>query len=342
MSLLEVRNLRAHLQTPGGLARAVDGVDIDVPEGEAVGLVGESGSGKSVLALSILGLLPGGKGKILEGSSIRLRGDELVGKDGESLRRIRGREIAMVFQEPMTSLNPVFTVGSQIREALTLHRGMGRAPAEEEGVRLLREVGIPEAEARMGAYPHQLSGGMRQRAMIAMALAGEPSLLVADEPTTALDVTIQAQILGLLKRLREDRGMALLLISHDLRVVAQVCSTVFVMYGGRVMESGPAAEVFRHPRHPYTRGLLGSRLSVRDRRARLRPVPGDVPEATAWPKGCRFHPRCPEAVAGCRSDEPPMVSLALDEVGGGFAAPGKPGEPGARCWFPRHGKGGEG
>ncbi|MGW8264891.1 MAG: ABC transporter ATP-binding protein [Longimicrobiales bacterium] len=341
MSFFEVRNLRTHLQTPDGVARAVDGVDLAVREGEAVGVVGESGSGKSVLALSILGLLPGGKAEILEGSSIRLRGEELVGLEGEALRRIRGKEIAMVFQEPMTSLNPVFTVGSQIREALVLHRGMGRGSAEEEGVRLLREVGIPEAETRMKAYPHQLSGGMRQRAMIAIALAGEPSLLVADEPTTALDVTIQAQILGLLRKLKEDRGMALLLISHDLRVVAQVCTTVFVMYGGRVVERGSAVEVFHRPKHPYTRGLLGSRLSVRDRRARLRPVPGDVPEATAWPAGCRFHPRCRDAVAECRSEEPPMVSLALDEVGGGFPVPGKPEVRGASCWFPSHG-GGEG
>jgi peptide/nickel transport system ATP-binding protein len=342
MSLLEVRNLRTHLRTQGGVARAVDGVDIDVPEGEAVGVVGESGSGKTILALSVLGLLPAGRAETLEGSSIRLRGEEMVGKDEETLRRIRGKEIAMVFQEPMTSLNPVFTVGSQIREALTLHRGMGRAAAEKEGIRLLSEVGIPEAEARMGAYPHHLSGGMRQRAMIAMALAGDPALLVADEPTTALDVTIQAQILGLLKKLRAERGMALLLISHDLRVVAQVCGTVFVMYGGQVVESGPSAEVFLHPKHPYTRGLLGSRLSVRDRRARLRPVPGEVPEATAWPKGCRFHPRCREGVVACGSDEPPMVLLGLDEVGGGFPVPGKTGGRLARCWFPQHGRGGVG
>ena len=334
MSLLEVRNLRTHLETPEGVARAVDGVDLDVKEGEAVGVVGESGSGKSLLALSIMGLLPAGKAEILPGSSIRLGGNELVGSGREAQRRVRGKEIAMVFQEPTTSLNPVLTVGSQIREALALHRGLARGSAEEAGVRLLREVGIPEPEARMEAYPHQLSGGMRQRAMIAMALAGEPALLMADEPTTALDVTIQAQILALLKKLMEDRGMALLLISHDLRVVAQVCKTVFVMYGGRVVEKGPSNEVFLRPKPPYTRGLLGSRLSIRDRRTRLRPIPGDVPEATAWPEGCRFHPRCGDAVAECRSMEPPMVSLSLEEVGGGFAYQGRARERAARCSFP--------
>ena len=334
MSLLEVRNLRTYLETPEGVARAVDGVDLDVKEGEAVGVVGESGSGKSLLALSIMGLLPAGKAEILPGSSVRLRGKELVGSGREAQRRVRGKEIAMVFQEPTTSLNPVLTVGSQIREALALHRGLARGSAEEAGVRLLREVGIPEPEARMEAYPHQLSGGMRQRAMIAMALAGEPAILMADEPTTALDVTIQAQILALLKNLMEDRGMALLLISHDLRVVAQVCQTVFVMYGGRVVEKGPSNEVFLRPKHPYTRGLLGSRLSIRDRRTRLRPIPGEVPEATAWPEGCRFHPRCGDAVAECRSREPPMVSLSLDEVGGGFAYQGQARERAARCSFP--------
>ena len=341
MSLLEVRNLRTHLRTPEGVARAVDGVDMDIMEGEAVGVVGESGCGKSLLALSIMGLLPAGKAEILRGSSVRFRGKELVGSGREGWRRVRGREIAMVFQEPTTSLNPVLTLGSQIREALALHRGLAGDAAEAEGVRLLREVGIPEAEACMGAFPHQLSGGMRQRGMIAMALAGEPALLVADEPTTALDVTIQAQILALLKKIMANRGMALLLISHDLRVVAKICKTVFVMYGGRVVEKGPSAEVFLHPRHPYTRGLLGSRLSVRDRRNRLRPIPGDVPEATAWPRGCRFHPRCPEAVTDCRSEEPAMVSLALEEIGGGFAFPGRLRERAARCLFPVPGEGGE-
>ncbi len=334
MNVLEIRNLRAHISALNGVARAVDGVDLDIPEGEAVGVVGESGSGKTLLALSILGLLPKKSGRVLEGSSIRFRGQELVGAEPSELRRVRGGEVAMVFQEPMSSLNPVFSLGNQIREGLALHRKMGRADARQEAIRLLQEVGIPEAEDRAEAFPHQLSGGMRQRAMIAMALAGDPALLVADEPTTALDVTIQAQILALLRRLKEDRGMALLLISHDLRVVAQVCRTVFVMYGGRVVEQGPVSEVFPRPKHPYTRGLLGSRLSVRDRRTRLRPIPGEVPEATSWPKGCRFHPRCPEAVESCRREEPAMVSLSLEELGGGLAVPGGGFHRAARCWFP--------
>jgi len=359
MSLLEIRNLRAHLETPVGVARAVDGVDMTVREGEAVGIVGESGSGKSVLALSILGLLPRGTGRILEGSSVRFRDRELLGAEGRRpLTSVRGREIAMVFQEPMTSLNPVFTVGSQILEGLEVHRGLTGPVARREAVRLLKEVGIPEAEGMMGRYPHQLSGGMRQRVMIAAALAGEPALLVADEPTTALDVTIQSQILDLLRALRESRRMALLLISHDLRVVAGLCDTLYVMYGGQVVETGPASKLFRAPMHPYTRGLLGSRLSLGDRRRRLRPIPGEVPEATVWPRGCRFHPRCPDRASVCdrepaleiltgRADppgaagaEPEPGDLAGEGVGEGAdgAAPASPATEGtrrmARCWFP--------
>jgi len=315
MSLLEIRNLRAHVPTPSGLAQAVDGVDLKLEEGEALGIVGESGSGKSILALSILGLQPGGRQTLQEGSSIRLRGQELVGMDREGLRKVRGGEVAMVFQEPMTSLNPVFTVGNQIRETLRLHRELPSAAAAQEAVNLLREVGIPGPEAMVHAHPHQLSGGMRQRVMIAMALAGDPSLLVADEPTTALDVTIQLQILELLKGIRQRRSMALLLISHDLSVVARVCERVMVLYGGKVVEAGPTAEVLKRPRHPYTRGLLGSRLSLRDRRRTLRPIAGEVPEATRWPSGCRFHPRCPEALDRCSGQEPDLQALNGSEVG---------------------------
>ena len=313
MSLLEIRNLRTHLRAYGGVARAVDGVDLVVEEGEAVGVVGESGSGKTLLALSVLGLFPSREDPVLPGSSIRFRGEELVGMDPERLRGVRGGGIAMVFQEPMTSLNPVFSIGFQIREVLRIHRGMGRAQAREEAVRLLSEVGIPDAGERVAAYPHQLSGGMRQRAMIAMALAGDPALLIADEPTTALDMTVQAQILDLLKGLQARRGMALLLISHDLGVVARVCGKVAVMYGGQVVETGPVARVLEQPRHPYTRGLLGSRLSLHDRRRTLRPIPGEVPEASRWPSGCRFHPRCPDVVDRCRDESPLARSIQGEE-----------------------------
>jgi peptide/nickel transport system ATP-binding protein len=328
MSLLDVRNLRVHLHGPLGVARAVDGVDMAIAEGGSVGIVGESGSGKSLLALSILGLLPKRLCELAAGGSIRFRGEELLHADESRLRDVRGG------------------VGEQIGEAVELHKGVARAEARGVAADLLREVGIPDAKARMGAYPHQLSGGMRQRVMIAMALAGEPALLVADEPTTALDVTIQAQILALLKALREERGMALLLISHDLRVVAQLCKTVFVMYAGRMVETGPTSEVLSHPKHPYTRGLLGSRLSIRDRRSRLRPIPGEVPEAVSWPTGCRFHPRCSEAVVRCRTEEPRFTEI--EELGterrsrgpraegpvDGSVTSRPPGGWRARCWFP--------
>lgn len=333
MSLLEIRNLRAHILSPRGVARAVDGVDLSLGDGEAVGLVGESGSGKTLLALSILGLLPGGSGTLLPGSSIQFRGEELVGIPGRRLREIRGGEVAMVFQEPMTSLNPVFTIGNQILEAVELHRRLDGKAARAEMLRLLEEVGIPDPAAGAVSYPHQLSGGMRQRAMIAMSLAGEPSLLVADEPTTALDVTIEAQILQLLKNLQAERGMGLLLISHDLSVVSRVCQRIVVLYGGRVVEAGPTREILEGPKHPYTRGLVGSRLSLDDRRRQLRPIAGEVPEATHWPEGCRFHPRCPEVFDRCRWEEPEL--LPVTSRGGAVA-----GQDGvglvvreARCWL---------
>ncbi|MFO8175382.1 MAG: ABC transporter ATP-binding protein [Gemmatimonadota bacterium] len=332
MSLLEIRGLKTYLDTSRGLARAVDGVDLTVQEGEALGIVGESGSGKSLLALSIPGLQPRSRESIQPGSSVRFRGRELVGAPPGVMRRIRGREVAMIFQEPMTSLNPVHSVGSQIGEALTLHKGLKGRAREKEVLRLLREVGISEARLRARAYPHQLSGGMRQRAMIAMALAGDPALLVADEPTTALDVTVQAQILDLLDRIREDRGMALILISHDLRMVARICRRVLVMYAGRIVESGETSTVLSRPRHPYTRGLLGSRLSIRDRRQSLRSIPGEVPEAISWPRGCRFHPRCPEVVARCRAEEPEPTGAGPDAPGTGQAE--APEAHLARCWFP--------
>jgi oligopeptide/dipeptide ABC transporter ATP-binding protein len=325
MSLLEVRGLRTHLPVLDGTARAVDGVDLTIGPGETVGVVGESGSGKTVLALSILGLLPQDQGEILPGSSIRFRGEELVGVKKERLRKIRGAEIAMVFQEPMTSLNPVFAVGSQIREAVELHRGLKGPAAVGETVRLMSEVGIPDPEARMNDYPHQFSGGMRQRVMIAMALAGEPSLLIADEPTTALDVTIESQIIGLLVDLQTRLDMALLFISHDLGVVSRVCQRLVILYGGRVVEAGATNEILDAPKHPYTRGLMNSRLAVHDRRSGLRPIAGEVPEATNWPGGCRFHPRCPEVHAPCGTDEPLL------------AFPAEDGTREVRCWL-FHGK----
>jgi len=336
VSLLEIRNLRTHFRTPQGRARAVDGVDLTVGQGEAVGLVGESGSGKSVLALSILGLVSRETASVLPGSSIRLNGEELIGAGEPRLREVRGGEIAMVFQEPMTSLNPVFPIGDQVLESVRLHRSMGQADAKREVVRLLGEVGLPDPEASMEVYPHELSGGMRQRVMIAMALAGAPRLLIADEPTTALDVTVQTQILRLLLRLRAETGAGLLLISHDLEVVSRACDRVVILYGGRVMEMGPTKDVLRRPGHPYTRVLLDSRLSIVGRQDRLTPIPGEVPEATSWPAGCRFHPRCPQAFQKCRVQEPELILLSgasLSEAEGDEGTPEVSGDRASRCWL---------
>jgi len=326
MNLLEIRNLSAHINTPGGVARALDCVDLDVDEGETVGLVGESGSGKTMLALSILGLVPGGPKALQPGSSIRYQGEELVGLDGKGLRAYRGAKIAFVFQEPMTSLNPVFPIGDQVQESVKLHRDMKGKEARAEVVRLLTEVGIRDAEARLDDYPHQFSGGMRQRVMIAMALAGEPGLLVADEPTTALDVTVESQILTLLRDVQERSGMGLLFISHDLDVVARVCRRTVVLYGGRVVEAGQTYEILTSPMHPYTRGLLGSRLTMDDRRTALRPIPGEVPEATRWPGGCRFHPRCAQVHARCRTEEPSLAPMSAE---GGVGSASRE----VRCWL---------
>ncbi|MEX2465844.1 MAG: ABC transporter ATP-binding protein, partial [Gemmatimonadota bacterium] len=286
--LLSVRNLRTWFDTDQGVARAVDGVTFDVGAGETVGIVGESGCGKTVTSLSVLGLLPVPPARVLEGSSIRFRGEELVGAKARRLRALRGNEISMIFQEPMSSLNPVYAIGDQISEALRLHKGLGRRAAKTEAIRLLDEVGIEGAERRVDEYPHELSGGMRQRVMIAMALSCAPDLLIADEPTTALDVTIQAQILELLAELRARRGMAVLLITHDLGVVAEVCDRVVVMYAGQVVERGTVQEIFGDPRHPYTRGLLDSLPSVDEPGRRLQPIRGTVPAPTDWPEGCRF------------------------------------------------------
>ncbi|HSM61271.1 MAG TPA: ABC transporter ATP-binding protein [Longimicrobiales bacterium] len=306
--LLEVRDLRTWFFKEEGLARAVDGVSFEVGEGETVGIVGESGCGKSVTALSILGLHARPSGRILEGSSVRFRGEELVGAPEARLRRLRGGDISMVFQEPATSLNPVRRVGAQVAEALVVHGRSDRRAAGARTGELLAEVGLDDAQRIARAYPHQLSGGMCQRVMIAMALACEPALLVADEPTTSLDVTTQAQILDLLASLRARHGMSLLLITHDLGVIAEMCDRVLVMYAGQIVESGTADEVLRDARHPYTRGLLAS-VPRRAGTGRLAPIPGVVPAASAWPGGCRFRDRCPSAMPECRR-EPPTVQLS--------------------------------
>jgi peptide/nickel transport system ATP-binding protein/oligopeptide transport system ATP-binding protein len=317
-ALLEVTDLRTWFDTDQGTARAVDGVSFDVQEGETVGIVGESGCGKTVTSLSVLGLLPVPPARILEGSSIRFAGEELVGASVRRMRALRGNEISMIFQEPMSSLNPVYTVGDQICEALRLHRDMGRREARIEAVRLLDEVGIAGADRRVDEYPHQLSGGMRQRVMIAMALSCAPKLLIADEPTTALDVTIQAQILELVAELRRNRGMAVLLITHDLGVVAEVCDRVVVMYAGQVVERGSVQEIFSEPRHPYTRGLLRSLPSLEDRGRRLETIHGTVPPPTDWPAGCRFQARCPLAEERCGEPQSLIELDRQDRV--------------ARCW----------
>jgi oligopeptide/dipeptide ABC transporter ATP-binding protein len=308
--LLEVRDLSVSFTAPRGAVAVLDGVSLAVREGEVVGLVGESGSGKSVTALSILGLL-GEQGRI-DAGEIRFEGRDLVPLPEREWLRVRGRQIAMVFQEPMTSLNPLLPVGFQVAEVLEEHLGLGRRMALAHAVGLFRDVGIPDPARRVGDYPHQLSGGMRQRVMIAMAMACRPRLLIGDEPTTALDVTIQAQILALLRDLGRAAGTAVLLISHDLGVVAAMASRVVVMYAGQVVEEAPARELFLRPRHPYTRLLLAVAPRVREKRARLSAIAGSIPAPSALPVGCRFHPRCPDAIAHCREAAPTLDAHGPD------------------------------
>jgi peptide/nickel transport system ATP-binding protein len=313
MPLLDVRNLTVMLQTQRGPARAVRDVDFSLDRGETLGLVGESGCGKSITALALLGLLP--EHAQVTGS-IRLDGQELVGMPETGLRALRGNRIGMVFQEPMTALNPVHTVGDQVAEPLRLHRGVSRRAAREEAIALLDRVGIPDARRRADAYPHQFSGGQRQRVTIAMALACGPDLLIADEPTTALDVTVQQQILALIRDLVAERGMALLLISHDLGVVAQNVERLLVMYGGSVVESGPTASVFADPMHPYTLGLFGARPRLGGaREGRLATIPGAVPELPDLPPGCPFAGRCSFTIPACHVIVPPA-----EDVGPGHRA----------------------
>ena len=320
MSLLEVTDLRTYFATDVGVARAVDGVSLRVEAGETLGIVGESGCGKTVTALSVLGLIPSPPGEIVSGSSIRFNDEELLEVEPARLRQIRGNEISMIFQEPMTSLNPVFTVGHQIEEVLRLHRGLSKVEARAAGVALLAEVGIPEPDQRFDCYPHQMSGGMLQRVMIAIALSCEPRLLIADEPTTALDVTIQAQILDLLVSLQSKHGMALLLITHDLGVIAEVCDRVMVMYGGQIVEAGSTEDILTRPEHPYTQGLLASLPGTGGREVRLNPIPGTVPSPVDWPEGCRFRDRCSYAEERCAESVPSLLPV----VGGSNRS--------ARCW----------
>ena len=310
--LLEVSNLRTWFESPGGAIRAVDGVDFTLGAGRTLGIVGESGSGKSVTALSIMRLVEP-PGRIQEGSSIVFGGRELTTLPERQLESIRGAEISMVFQEPMTSLNPVYTVGEQIAESVRIHRGAKGRAARSRALEMLQLVGIPEASRRLDDYPHQLSGGMRQRVMIAMALACDPKLIIADEPTTALDVTIQAQILELLADLRARLGMALLLITHDLGVVAEICDDVVVMYAGRVVERGPVSDVFTTPQHPYTEALLQSIPMLGMTQAEpLRVIRGNVPSPLDWPEGCRFRPRCDYAFEKC-VELPPLLPAGPQE-----------------------------
>ena len=310
--LLQIRGLRTHFFTESGVAKAVDGVDLDIMAGEVLGLVGESGSGKSVTALSILRLVPDPPGRIVEGE-IRFNGRNLLDLPWEDVRKVRGKEISMIFQEPMTSLNPVFTIGRQVMEIILVHQpAVSQEKARAHAIQMLTEVGIPDAATRMDQYPHELSGGMRQRVMIAIALALNPALLIADEPTTALDVTIQAQILDLMLEMkaRHEAG-AILLITHNLAVVAETCDRVAVMYGGKIQEIAPVRDLFHNPLHPYTQGLLASLPRIDGEPARrLTTIPGAVPDIHRLPPGCKFSTRCPERFEPCHDIEPPLTQAA--------------------------------
>ena len=313
--LLDIRGLRTQFFTDDGLARAVDGVSYSLAKGETVGVVGESGCGKSVTALSVLRLIPDPPGRIVDGEIV-FEGTDLLGLSSADMRRIRGNDISMIFQEPMTSLNPVFTIGNQITEAVRLHQGLNKKQALDKAIEALRLVGIPVPERRVHEYPHQLSGGMRQRAMIAMALSCNPKVLIADEPTTALDVTIEAQILDLMRTLQEDLGTAIIMITHDLGVIAEMAHKVVVMYAGKVVEQAPVERIFASPNHPYTQGLLRSLPRV-DKDAsgakqRLQEIPGIVPSLLNLPTGCKFASRCPNVMPQCEEQEPPLEQVASD------------------------------
>ena len=319
-ALLEVRDLKTYFAIEGSEFAAVDGVSFTLDAGRTLGLVGESGCGKSVTALSIMGLVQRPPGRIA-GGEILFEGSDLLQIAPSQMRELRGNRISMIFQEPMTSLNPAFTIGAQIAEVILRHRKVAKAQADERVIAMLRRVRIPSPEKRFHDYPHRLSGGMRQRVMIAMALALEPKLLIADEPTTALDVTIQAQILDLMRTLREETGTAVILITHDLGVIAEVADDVAVMYSGRIVERAPVASLFAEPQHPYTIGLLGSIPQLHLEQHRLAAIEGQVPSALAPVAGCRFHPRCPFAVEQCRREEPPLVPIIAGHEAACWRAP---------------------
>ena len=332
-NLLEVKDLRTQFATEDGIVTAVDGVSFELPRGGTLGIVGESGCGKSVTSLSIMRLIPNPPGKIVKGR-ILFEGEDLLLKREREMRAIRGRDISMIFQEPMTSLNPIMTVGDQIIESIRLHRDEGRGQARARATEMLRRVGIPTPEKRLGSYPHQLSGGLRQRVMIAMALVSDAKLLIADEPTTALDVTIQAQILRLMKKMRVELHTSIILITHDLGVVAGLADDVVVMYAGRIVERASVRGIFKGPRHPYTAGLLESIPSMTRERDRLLAIEGVVPSQFEILPGCPFRPRCARAIARCATDAPTLAPVeGSGPEGSGAEGAGAPPHL-ASCWNP--------
>ena len=322
-NVLEIKNLHTYFYMDDGVVKAVDGVDVELRRGKTLGIVGESGSGKSVTSLSVMGLLTGTKGKIAEGE-ILLDGQDLVKLSEEEKRKIRGNRISMIFQEPMTSLNPVMKIGAQIVECVLQHENISKKEAYKKAEEMLRMTGVPRVEHMMKEYPFQLSGGQRQRVMIAMALVCKPEILIADEPTTALDVTIQAQILDLMNQLKKETGTSILFITHDLGVVAEICDDVAVMYCGRVVEKGDVKSIFAKPSHPYTQGLLNSIPHLGDDGKELQSIPGNVPNPKYMPEGCKFAARCPYASDRCRKEEPPFFSVDENHI--------------SRCWLCEDGK----
>jgi len=306
--LITIKNLKTYFYTEDGVVRAVDDVSFKIKEGETVGIVGESGCGKSMTAMSIMRLIPNPPG-VIEGGEIIFDGKNVLEMSDEELRNMRGNDISVIFQEPMTSLNPVFTIGYQIEEVLILHQNLNKAEAREKAIEALKQVGIPRADEIVDCYPHELSGGMRQRAMIAMAMACNPKLLIADEPTTALDVTIQAQILDLMRGLKKKFNSSIMLITHDLGVVAEMADYVVVMYAGKVVEESPVLDLYKNPLHPYTVGLLESKPKLNEKKDKLTTIPGQVPNPLNMPEGCYFHPRCSKCMDICKKKQPRTIEM---------------------------------